>query len=234
MDFYNTLYYLVGPVGPHITTFVTFSHLTSAGLSTSNSSLKICPAYTIDCFWEHISTAKAQWFICRFTMISETTYRWPHAHADPSLHFPSYSSVFWIIPSGRSVGRVNLCRFSSAQSILFSGPVGTHDHTFAFSETYIYIFWNGASSWTRRGVCLLLVTPPLLGMTLADTYSLTGPLLHTYTSPRLLSDLGVQNRSHQWTSYMYIYIYIYMHMREQADTHVCMLFVYVCYGRTEL
>jgi hypothetical protein len=29
MDVYNTLHYLVGSVGPHLTTFVTFSHLTS-------------------------------------------------------------------------------------------------------------------------------------------------------------------------------------------------------------
>jgi hypothetical protein len=33
MDFCNTLHYLVGSVGPHLTTFVTFFHLTSAGLT---------------------------------------------------------------------------------------------------------------------------------------------------------------------------------------------------------
>jgi hypothetical protein len=32
MDFYNTLHYLGGSVGPHRTAFVTFSHLTGAGL----------------------------------------------------------------------------------------------------------------------------------------------------------------------------------------------------------
>jgi hypothetical protein len=33
MDCYNTQHYLVGSVGPHLTAFVTFSHLTSAGLN---------------------------------------------------------------------------------------------------------------------------------------------------------------------------------------------------------
>jgi hypothetical protein len=32
MGFYNTLHYLGGSVGPHLTTFVTFSNLTSAVL----------------------------------------------------------------------------------------------------------------------------------------------------------------------------------------------------------
>jgi hypothetical protein len=68
---------------------------------------------------------------------------------------------------------VNCYWTSPAQSVLFSGPLGTHDHIFVLSKTFT-CFEMGPPFSTRRGVWLLLVTPPLLG------HSLTGALLHTH------------------------------------------------------
>jgi hypothetical protein len=50
MAFYNTLHYLVGSVGPHLTTFVTFPHLTSAGLN--QGLILSCPAAYIFNSWK--------------------------------------------------------------------------------------------------------------------------------------------------------------------------------------
>jgi hypothetical protein len=47
------------------------------------------------------------------------------------------------------------------------------------------MFWNGLFSSTRGKVWLLLVTPPLLGVTAAGIRSLTDPLLHTHLTASL-------------------------------------------------
>jgi hypothetical protein len=68
---------------------------------------------------------------------------------------------------------------------LVSGLVGTHDHIFVLSETFV--FRSRASSSTVEGVCLLLVTASLLGVTRMGTYSLYGLHTHTRVRIRLLS-----------------------------------------------
>jgi hypothetical protein len=58
-----------------------------------------------------------------------------------------------------SVGRVNYCWPSSAQSVLFFCPVRTHYDIFFFFSPDFCVFWNRASSSTKGGVWLLLVIP---------------------------------------------------------------------------
>jgi hypothetical protein len=48
--------------------------------------------------------------------------------------------------------------------MLISGLVETHDNNFVLSKI-CYMVWIGACSSTRRGVCVLMVTLPLLGLT---------------------------------------------------------------------
>jgi hypothetical protein len=50
----------------------------------------------------------------------------------------------------------------------------------------VYVFWNGASSSTRGGVWLILVTPPLLGVIRAVTHSLTHSLTESIRSTPLV------------------------------------------------
>jgi hypothetical protein len=50
------------------------------------------------------------------------------------------------------VGRVNCCWYSPAQSILVSGPVGTHDRNFICAFLECYLFWNGGLFDERRGL----------------------------------------------------------------------------------
>jgi hypothetical protein len=81
------------------------------------------------------------------------------------------------------LGRIN--RLLSGQSVGRIFAAGRRQHSqslfritwpcFCFFQ-YFYVFRNGASSSMRGGVWLLLVTPPLLGVTWGGTHSLTGPL----------------------------------------------------------
>jgi hypothetical protein len=66
----------------------------------------------------------------------------------PCIHTYVYAEVQ---PLKERESRAIICCWPSpAQSILVSGPVGTHDHIFVPSKTTC-VFWNRAFSLTREG-----------------------------------------------------------------------------------
>jgi hypothetical protein len=66
-----------------------------------------------------------------------------------------------------SVGRSDILLLVLASTVLVSDPVGTHDHIFVVSKTLRVLKWG--LLFDGRVVWLLLVTPPLLGVTRAGT-----------------------------------------------------------------
>jgi hypothetical protein len=62
-----------------------------------------------------------------------------HKDTQTSLTLPTHARTLLVRASTvvlRSVGRVNCCSPSPAQSALVSGPVGTHAHIFVLSKTF--------------------------------------------------------------------------------------------------
>jgi hypothetical protein len=78
--------------------------------------------------------------------------------------------------STRSSGKNGLSILASTVKLGFWSRWDRWPYLCSFQ--YFYVLWNGASSSTRGGVWLQLVTPPPLWMARAGTQSLIGPFSH--------------------------------------------------------
>jgi hypothetical protein len=95
-----------------------------------------------------------------------------------------------------------LLAFASRVNLFFGSPWGSWLYYWSFQD--LYKFWNGASTSTRREVCLILVTSSLLGVIQLNT--------NTHTTHTLLTHLllMVHRLNCCWSSSGYLLCFHYI------------------------